>query len=60
MIWTIVGYIVDSTRKIPFTKTFHGSHEGTTALQDAKRLLGDEVEVVAIVAGNHLTSTFIS
>ncbi len=60
MIWTIIGYIVDSTRKTPFTKTFYGSHEGKTALEDAKRLLGDEAQVVAIIAGNHVSSTFVS
>jgi len=60
MIWTVIGYIVDSTRRTAFTKTFYGSHEGTTALQDAKRMFGDEIEIVAVVAGNHLSSTFVT
>ncbi len=60
MIWTVIGYIVDKNRKTPFTKTIYASHEGKSALQDAKRLLGDEIEIVAVVAGNHLTSTFVT
>ena len=60
MIWTIIGYVVDKTSKKPFTKTFYASHNGELALQDAKRLLGDEIEVVAVVAGNHETSVYIS
>lgn len=61
MLWTVIAYIVDNkSHKTPFSKTFYGSHEGKLALEDAKRLFGDEVQVIAIVAGNHVTSTFIS
>ena len=52
--------IGDSLKEFPFTKTFYGSHNGETAIEDATRLFKDQkVMVIAVVAGDHKTSTYI-
>jgi len=64
MLWTVIGYrielIEDDLKEFPFTKTFYGSHDGEMAIQDATKLFREQkVMVVAVVAGDHKTSTYI-
>lgn len=64
MLWTVIGYRLElmnnTLKEFPFTKTFYGSHNGENAIEDATRLFKDErVMVIAVVAGDHKTSTYI-
>jgi hypothetical protein len=64
MLWTVIGYRLEfneqTLKEFPFAKTFYGSHNGETALEDAREFFKEQkVMVVAVVAGNHTSSTYI-
>jgi cephalosporin hydroxylase len=64
MLWTAIGYSIDikddQMKETPFVKTFYGSHSGQMAIQDARKLFKSEhYKVIAVVAGDHRTSTYI-
>jgi hypothetical protein len=64
MLWTVIGYRLElddkTLKEFPFTKTFYGSHDGMKAIEDATKLFKEnKVMVVAVVAGDHKTSTYI-
>lgn len=63
MLWTVIGYqSMEGIESVPYLNTFYGSHNAKIALEDAIKLLklaGSDVRVVAVVAGNHVTSTYI-
>ena len=64
MLWTAIGYSIDikddSLKETPFVKTFYGSHNGETAIKDATNLfLNQNIAIIAVVAGDHKTSTYI-
>ncbi len=54
MIWTVIGYKDNKT----VIHTFHGSQTAKESFNDAYKLFPG-IEVVAIVAGNHLSSTYV-
>ena len=59
MLWTVIGYqSMEGIEYVPYLNTFYGSHNAKMALEDAIRLLKN-VRVIAVVAGNHVTSTYI-
>jgi len=63
MLWTVIGYqSMEGIESVPYLNTFYGSHNAKMALEDAIRLLKlskTNVKVIAVVAGNHVTSTYI-
>lgn len=53
---------MEGIESVPYLNTFYGSHNAKMALEDAIRLLKlskTNVKVIAVVAGNHVTSTYI-
>lgn len=53
---------MEGIESVPYLNTFYGSHNAKMALEDAIRLLKlskANVKVIAVVAGNHVTSTYI-
>lgn len=54
MVWTVIGYKDGKT----VVHTFHGSQSGSESINDAYKVFPG-IEVVAVVAGNHQTSTFV-
>lgn len=54
MVWTLIAYKDGK----PVVHTFHGSQSGSESINDAYKLFPG-IEVVAIVAGNHLSSTYL-
>jgi hypothetical protein len=54
MIWTVIGYKDGKS----VVHTFHGSQNGKDSISDAYKVFPG-IEVVAIVAGNHLSSTYL-
>ncbi len=54
MIWTVIGYKDNKT----VVHSFHGTQSGKEAINDAYKLFPG-IQVIAVVAGNHVTSTFI-
>lgn len=54
MIWTVIGTEKGKT----VVHTFHGSQSGSQGINDAYKLFPG-IEVIAIIAGNHLSSTYI-
>lgn len=53
MVWTVIGYKESKT----VVHMFHGSKSGNEAISDAYKLFSG-IQVVAVVAGNHLNSTY--
>ena len=53
MVWTVIGYKETKT----VVHMFHGSKSGNEAISDAYKLFPG-IQVVAVVAGNHLNSTY--
>ena len=49
---------MEGIENVPYLNTFYGSHNAKMALEDAIKLLKN-VRVIAVVAGNHVTSTYI-
>lgn len=49
---------MEGIESVPYLNTFYGSHNAKMALEDAIKLLKD-VKVIAVVAGNHVTSSYI-
>ena len=54
MVWTVIGF-KDGKGVV---HTFHGSQGTKESFNDAHKLFPG-IEIVAIVAGNHLSSTYI-
>jgi|LakMenEpi03Aug12_release.lakeMendotaPanAssembly.Ray.scaffolds.fasta_scaffold590959_2 hypothetical protein len=54
MIWTVIGR--KDTKTV--VHSFHGTQSGKDAINDAYKLFPG-IQVVAVIAGNHVTSTYI-
>lgn len=54
MVWTVIGYKDNKTA----VHMFHGSKSGKEAISDAYKLFPG-IQVIAVVAGNHVSSTYI-
>lgn len=49
---------MEGIESVPYLNTFYGSHNAKMALEEAIKVLKD-VKVIAVVAGNHVTSSYI-